>query len=254
MTGRLEGRVAIITGASTGIGYATAQRFLAEGGSLGIMSRREDRLAHAARSLGQADRVLAVTGDVAVRVDVERVVSGVVARFGRLDVAVSNAGIHRVTTFLEASDEEWDEVMQVNLRGSFLFCRAAAQVMQEQGGGGSIVVVGSTNGFVAEPGMAAYNASKGGLMMLVRSIAIDLARYRIRVNAVAPGTVLSEITRPMVAKGFGFGSIPLQRLGNPEEVAAAILFLASDEGSYITGATLVVDGGQTALNGEALAP
>jgi NAD(P)-dependent dehydrogenase (short-subunit alcohol dehydrogenase family) len=254
VAGRLEGKVAMITGASTGIGYATAQRFLAEGASLGIMSRQEDRLSDAARSLGNPDRLLAVAGDVGERVDVERLVSAVLARFGHLDVAVSNAGVHRVTTFLEVSDEMWDEVMRVNLRGSFLFCRAAAQVMQEQGDGGSIVVVGSTNGFVAEPAMAAYNASKGGLTMLVRSMAIDLAPHRIRVNAVAPGTVLSEITRPMLANGFGFGAIPLQRVGDPEEVAAPIAFLASDEASYITGATLVVDGGQIALNGDLAAP
>jgi NAD(P)-dependent dehydrogenase (short-subunit alcohol dehydrogenase family) len=102
--------------------------------------------------------------------------------------------------------------------------------------------------------MAAYNASKGGLLMLVRSMAVDLAPYRIRVNAVAPGTVLSEITRPMLAGGFSFGSIPLRRVGDAEEVAAPILFLATDEASYMTGATLVVDGGQTAMNGEGVGP
>jgi NAD(P)-dependent dehydrogenase (short-subunit alcohol dehydrogenase family) len=250
VAGRLDGRVAIITGASTGIGYAAAQRFLAEGAFVGIMSRREDRLAAAAQSLGEPQRVLALAGDVAEQADVDRLVSGTLDRFGHLDVAVSNAGIHRLTPFLEVTDGEWDEVMHINLRGSFLLCRSASQVMRDQGRGGSIVLVASTNGFVAEPGMAAYNASKGGLLMLVRSMAVDLAPYRIRVNAVAPGTVLSEITRPMLAGGFSFGSIPLRRVGDAEEVAAPILFLATDEASYITGATLVVDGGQTAMNGE----
>jgi NAD(P)-dependent dehydrogenase (short-subunit alcohol dehydrogenase family) len=254
VAGRLDGRVAIITGASTGIGYAAARRFLAEGAFVGIMSRREDRLAAAAQLLGEPQRVLALAGDVAEPADVDRLVSGTLDRFGRLDVAVSNAGIHRLTPFLEVTDGEWDEVMQINLRGSFLLCRSASQVMRDQGHGGSIVLVASTNGFVAEPGMAAYNASKGGLLMLVRSMAVDLAPYRIRVNAVAPGTVLSEITRPMLAGGFSFGSIPLRRVGDAEEVAAPILFLATDEASYITGATLVVDGGQTAMNGEGVGP
>lgn len=254
MAGRLDGKVAIITGASTGIGFATANRFLAEGARLGIMSRDGGRLAAAARSLSGGDRVFPVAGSVAEPGDVERLVSGTIDRFGHLDVAVSNAGIHRVTPFLEASDEEWDTVMQINLHGSFLLCRAAARVMRDQGQGGSMVLVASTNGFVAEAGMAAYNASKGALIMLARSMAVDLARHGIRVNAVAPGTVLSEITRPMLAAGFGFGAVPLQRIGEAAEVAGPILFLASEDASYITGEVLVVDGGQTALNGEVAEP
>lgn len=249
MSDRLSGKVALITGASTGIGAATARVFVAEGAKVVLVARRSDRLDEAAASLAAPDRVVAVRGDVAQEADAKRAVDAAFDRFGRLDVVVSNAGIHKVTAFDAISDEEWDEMLAVNLTGSFRVCRAAARRMIEQGSGGSMVLVASTNAVVAEPGMAHYNASKGGLLMLTRSMAVDLAPYRIRVNAVAPGTILSEITRPMVDAGFAFGSIPVGRIGDAEEVAWPILFLASDEASYVTGAVLTVDGGQTALNG-----
>jgi len=249
VSGRLTGRVGLITGASTGIGAATARLFVAEGAHVALMARGEDRLAETAAALAAPERVFAIAGDVSKRGDVERVLASTVERFGGLDVLVANAGIQRVTPFAAIEDEEWDELLAINLRGTFLACRAAARRMIEQGRGGAIVVVASTNGFVAEPGMAHYNASKGALIMLTRSMAVDLAPYRIRANAVAPGTILSEITRPMVAAGFGFGSIPAGRIGDAAEVAAPIVFLASDEASYITGEVLVVDGGQSALNG-----
>jgi len=249
VSGRLTGRVTLITGASTGIGAATARLFVAEGAQVALMARGEDRLAETAAALAAPERVFAIAGDVSKRGDVERVLASTVERFGGLDVLVANAGIQRVTPFAAIEDEEWDELLAINLRGTFLACRAAARRMIEQGRGGAIVVVASTNGFVAEPGMAHYNASKGALIMLTRSMAVDLAPYRIRANAVAPGTILSEITRPMVAAGFGFGAIPAGRIGDAAEVAAPIVFLASDEASYITGEVLVVDGGQSALNG-----
>jgi NAD(P)-dependent dehydrogenase (short-subunit alcohol dehydrogenase family) len=151
--------------------------------------------------------------------------------------------------FLETTDDTWDEVFRTNTRGAFLSCRAAAAAMQRTGGG-SIVVVGSTNSFVAEPHMAAYNASKAALVMLARSMAIDLASSGIRVNLVAPGTIVSEITKPMLAAGSRFGAVPLGRIGEPIEIAWPVLWLASDEASYITGATIVVDGGQISLNGD----
>ena len=249
MTDRLAGKVALITGASTGIGAATARVFVGEGARVVLVARREARLRQTADELDAADRVLALPADVARPDQVERAVDAAVGRFGRLDVVVSNAGILRVRPFTDIDDEEWDEMLAVNLTGSFLVCRAAARRMVAQGDGGSIVVVASTNATVAEPGMAHYNASKGGLLMLTRSMAVDLAPYGIRVNTVSPGTILSEITRPMLDAGVTFGSIPTGRIGEAEEVAWPILFLASDEASYVTGAVLVVDGGQTALNG-----
>jgi NAD(P)-dependent dehydrogenase (short-subunit alcohol dehydrogenase family) len=250
--GRLTGKVAVITGASTGIGASTAELFVAEGARVALMSRDADRLRQTAAALGGEDRVLAVSGDVSRPGDVDRLMTDTVDRFGGVDVVVSNAGIHRITPFTQIEDGEWSEMIATNLTGTFLVCRATARNMIARGRGGSIVLTSSTNGLVAEQGMAHYNASKGALVMLARSMAVDLAPYGIRVNAVAPGTILSEITRPMVEAGFPFGEIPLGRIGQPEEVAAAILFLASDDASYITGEILVVDGGQIALNGAAV--
>jgi len=248
-TGRLAGRVATITGGSTGIGRGIAELFVREGASVALLARDADRLAATVDALGDPDRIIAVAGDVGIASDVERLVDTAVERFGRLDIHVSNAGIHRVVPFLETTEETWDEVFQTNVRGAFLSCRAAAAAMVRSGGG-SIVVVGSTNSFVAEPHMAAYNASKAALVLLVRSMAIDLAAAGIRVNVVAPGTIVSEITKPMLAAGFGFGSVPLGRIGEPIDVAWPVLWLASDEAAYVTGATIVVDGGQIALNGD----
>lgn len=248
-TGRLTGRVATITGGSTGIGRGIAELFVREGANVALLARDADRLATTVAELGGGDGVLAVPGDVGEASDVERLVDAAAERFGRLDIHVSNAGIHRVVPFLETTEETWDEVFRTNVRGAFLSCRAAAVAM-ERFGGGSIVVVGSTNSFVAEPHMAAYNSSKAALVLLVRSMAIDLAAAGIRANLVAPGTIVSEITKPMLEAGFGFGSVPLGRIGEPIDVAWPVLWLASDEASYVTGATIVVDGGQIALNGD----
>jgi NAD(P)-dependent dehydrogenase (short-subunit alcohol dehydrogenase family) len=247
-TGRLAGKTAAITGASTGIGRGIAELFVRVGANVALMARRPDVLQAAAEAMGTDEHVLAVPGDVAEPADAQRLVDAALERFGRLDVLVANAGIHRVVPFLDTTVETWDEIFRTNVRGAFLTCRAAARAMGP--GGGSIVVIASTNSFVAEPDMAAYNASKAALVLLARSMAIDLARHRIRVNVVAPGTIESEITRPMLEAGFGFGSIPLGRIGNPVDVAWPALWLASDEAAYVTGATVVVDGEQIAINGE----
>jgi NAD(P)-dependent dehydrogenase (short-subunit alcohol dehydrogenase family) len=248
-SGRMAGKVAIITGASTGIGEGIAALFVREGARVGLMARRADVLEQAAARLGAPDRVLALPGDVGVAADAQRLVDETLARFGRIDTFVANAGIHRVAAFLETTDETWDDVFRTNVRGAFLACRAAAAAMADRGGG-SIVVVSSTNAVVAEPHMAAYNASKAALTMLAKSMAIDLAPHRIRVNVVAPGTIVSEITRPMLDAGFGFGAVPLGRIGDPIDIAWPVLWLASDEAAYVTGASLVVDGGQIAVNGD----
>jgi NAD(P)-dependent dehydrogenase (short-subunit alcohol dehydrogenase family) len=246
---RLAGRTAAITGASTGIGRGIAELFVREGARIALMARRADLLERAAAELGDSDRVLTVVGDVGDPDDAQRLVDATLSRFGRLDTFVANAGIHRVLPFLDTTVDTWDEIFRTNVRGAFLTCRAAAAAMAA-GGGGSIIVVASTNSFVAEPDMAAYNASKAALVLLARSMAIDLARHAVRVNVVAPGTIVSEITRPMLDAGFGFGAIPLGRIGEPIDVAWPVLWLASDEAAYITGATIVVDGGQIAINGE----
>lgn len=225
--------------------------FVELGASVVAMARREDRLARMAEAL-PAERVSVVAGDVADEQDVRRLLATTIERYGQLDMVVSNAGIHRTTPFLDTSLDAWRELMAINLDGTFLVCREAAKVMVEGGRPGSMVIVASTNSLVAEPVMAAYNASKAALTSLAASMAIELAPFDIRVNAVAPGTIETEITRPMIAAGHPFGGIPLGRIGDAREVAWAVAFLAGDEASYITGTTLVVDGGQLAINGEPL--
>ncbi len=251
MDARLAGRVAIVTGASTGIGAAVAHLFVELGASVVVMARRSAPLARMVADL-PADRVTTVSGDVSVEQDVARLLATTVERHGRLDIVVSNAGIHRTTPFIDTSLDAWRELMRINLDGAFLVCRSAARVIIEGGRPGSMVIVASTNSLVAEPVMAAYNASKAALTSLAASMAIELAPHDIRVNAVAPGTIVTEITRPMIDAGHPFGGIPLGRIGDAREVAWAIAFLASDEASYVTGTTLVVDGGQLAINGEPL--
>jgi glucose 1-dehydrogenase len=247
--GRFDGKVAVVTGAGSGIGAAAADRFVAEGASVVYADRDAARLDRVAPS----EAVLAVTADVADPASVASLVDATLDRFGRVDVLVSNAGIWRGGPFLDVTDEEWDEVLDVNLRGTFLVCRGFARAMAAAGTGGSIVVTASTNSFLAEPDSAAYNASKGGVVMLVKSMAVDLAEARIRVNAVAPGTIRTNINADVQSLPEGGSPLyafpPARRWGDPDDLAGPIAFLASPEADYITGSVLVVDGGQISLNG-----
>jgi NAD(P)-dependent dehydrogenase (short-subunit alcohol dehydrogenase family) len=248
-SGRFGGKVVVVTGAGSGIGAAAADRFAAEGASVVYADRDAGRLGRIAAS----PTVLPVEADVADPASVGHLVDVTLERFGHVDVLVSNAGIWRGSHFLDTSDEEWDTVLGVNLRGTFLTCRDFARAMAAAGNGGSIVVTASTNSYLAEPDSAAYNASKGGVVMLVKSMAVDLATARIRVNAIAPGTIRTNITD--VVKNLPdsgsprFAFPPARRWGDPEDLAGPITFLASDDADYITGSVLVVDGGQISLNG-----
>ena len=189
-----------------------------------------------------------ITGDISRRQDVRRAVERCVERFGGLNVLVANAGLTAVQPLLDIDDASWRRVLDVNLTGTFLCIQEAARVMARSGGG-AVVVTASTNAFWVEANLAAYNASKGGVVALVRTAALDLASYGIRVNAVAPGVVRTRlaafVTEDPVAAADYLKRIPLNRFAEPGDVADAVLFLASKEAAYITGQTLVLDGGLT---------
>jgi NAD(P)-dependent dehydrogenase (short-subunit alcohol dehydrogenase family) len=200
----------------------------------------------------QGHEVLFVTSDIGNKVEVDSLISHVLESYGRIDVLISNAGIFKAAPFLDVTEADFDEVLRVNLKGAFLIGQAVARVMKTQGGG-AIVHMSSVNGVLAIPEIASYNVSKGGLNQLTRAMALALADSGIRVNAVAPGTIATELANKAVltseeARQKILGRTPMKRLGNPVEVAHVVAFLASDAASYITGEVITVDGGRMALN------
>lgn len=243
------GKAVIVTGAAQGIGRTIAEQFLRQGARVLIFDLDAELAAETARQLSPGgEPVVSVSGDVSRRADVHRAVETCVERFGRLDVMVAHAGIADARPLLEIDDASWQRIMDVNLTGVFLCTQEAGRVMARSGGG-TIVVTASTNAFWVESNLAHYNTSKGGVVAFVRSAAIDLARYNIRVNAVAPGVVLTRISAwvtedPVLAADY-LKHIPLNRFAETIDVAKVVLFLASSNSSYITGQTIVLDGGQT---------
>ena len=250
------GKVAVVTGAANGIGAACARLFAASGASVSLWdvdaAAAQALAAQIAAQAGGASRVQAVRCDVSRRADVEAATAAAVAAFGRIDILVNNAGIFRAAEFLEITEDDWDAVLGVNLKGAFLVGQAVGRQMAATGGG-AIVNMSSVNGVMAIPTIASYNASKGGINQLTRAMALALADHGIRVNAVAPGTIATELARKAVlgsaeATERIMGRTPMRRLGEPEEVAAVCAFLASDAASYMTGEIVAVDGGRLALN------
>ena len=255
MSNRLRAKAALITGATSGIGFAIAQRFADEGAKLLLTGRNEEAGARLAKRLDAHF----VSGDVTERGLADRLVEETVERHGRIDILVNNAGIAHRGTVLETSDDDFARVMAVNVEAVFRFSRAAIRRMTAQferdGRGGSIVSIASDWAFVAGRAELAYCTSKGAVVQMTRALALDHARQGIRVNAVAPGDVetpmlLSGIMKRGVSAAEGLRqngeAIPMGRVGQPEEIAAAVCFLASDEASFCTGATLLADGGNTA--------
>lgn len=246
--GRLAGRTALVTGAAQGIGRAIAERFAAEGARLLLLDIDGGLAARAAAKLTAAGaEAEGIGGDIARREDVRRAVERCRERFGGLDVLAANAGIADAQPFTEISEESWRRIIDVNLTGTFFCIQEAARVMIPAGRG-AIVATASTNAFWVETNMAHYNASKGGIVALVKSAAIDLGGHGIRANAVAPGMIRTRanyITEDPVAGPAYLERVPLARFAEPREMAAVVAFLASDDASYVTGELLVADGGTT---------
>jgi NAD(P)-dependent dehydrogenase (short-subunit alcohol dehydrogenase family) len=251
MAGRLAGKVAIVTGAASGIGRATAELFVAEGARVVAVDVNEKAGQALAEQRGKNMRFVAA--DVSKGEDVQRFVNATVNVFGGLDVLFSNAGIAIFKPVEETSEEEWDRVIAVNLRACFLGIRYAVPHMLKRGGG-SIINTASVHGFATGAAMGAYGASKHGVIGLTKGAALDLAKYKIRVNAICPGAIDTPLMRSNL-KAVGdeeeelrkiSASEPIGRVGLPEEIARAALFLASDESSFATGAPFLIDGGLVA--------
>lgn len=245
----LKDKVALVTGASSGIGRAIALELGRQGVRVGVNHFNDASAADAvvAEIESHAGQALALPGDVSQAADVQHMVEAVVARYSRLDILVNNAGIEKQAPFLEKSEAEWDRVIAVDLKGPFLCSQAAARYMAQGGHGGTIINISSVHEDLAFPGYSAYCAAKGGLRMLCRTLALELAPYHINVVNVAPGAIATPINRRTLEdpekKAALEHAIPLGRIGTPEEIAALVAYLASDKAAYITGTTIFIDGG-----------
>lgn len=244
----LQGRVCIVTGAAQGIGEACVRRFAAEGSKVVIADVDDVRGQALADGLG----ALYQHCDVGDKAQVDALVAQTLQAYGRIDVLVNNAGIFRAADFLEVTEADFDAVLRVNLKGSFLVGQAVARAMVATGGG-TIVNMSSVNGVLTIPTIASYNVSKGGINQLTRVMALALADKNIRVNAVAPGTIATELAAKAVltsdeAKAKIMSRTPMKRLGQPSEIADVVAWLASDASSYVTGEIVTVDGGRMTLN------
>jgi 3-oxoacyl-[acyl-carrier protein] reductase len=240
----LEGQVVVVTGGARGIGLAIATLCAEHGASL-VLSDVGTAALDAAVAGFEPGTVVGVTADVRRRSDMERVAAEAVGRFGRLDVWVNNAGITRDATMKNMTEEQWQQVIDVHLNGTFFGIQAAAGVMREQGSG-AIVNISSISGKVGFFGQANYSAAKAGIVALSKVAAKELARHAVRVNAVQPGLIRTEMTTAMPQEIWDqkLAEVPLGRAGEPEEVAKVVLFLASDLASYVSGATVEVTGGR----------
>jgi NAD(P)-dependent dehydrogenase (short-subunit alcohol dehydrogenase family) len=244
---RLANKTAIITGGGSGIGQACAWAFYQEGANVVLFGRREDKLKETAQELGS--RALTVQGDMTQSEDLDRLVQETRSKYHRIDILVNSAGLFQGAPLHEISDEQYDEMMDINMKAVFRLTQRVLPVMMEQKSG-SIIHISSILGIIAVPQVAAYNISKGALNQFSRSIAVEYGSYNIRSNSICPGLINTDMTADLMkdedlmqewSKDY-----PIGRFGEPEDVANACLFLASEESSFVTGAVLPVDGGFTA--------
>jgi glucose 1-dehydrogenase len=248
---RLKDKVVLITGANSGIGRGIAERFAAEGAHVAVnyLPHGDSAAVAEAEVAAFGPTGIAVPGDVSQRADVERMVAQVVEKFGRLDVAINNAGIEIKKGILDVTDDEWNKVINVNLYGSFLLSQVAARQMVKQGDGGKLINISSVHEDIPFPQYTAYCASKGGVRMMMRNLAMELAPHKINVNNIAPGAIATPINQSVLddptAKKNAESEIPWGRFGTPDEVASVAVFLASADSEYVTGSTYYVDGGLT---------
>ena len=240
----LSGKTALVTGATGGIGGAVARALHQAGATVAISGRQADKLEVIAKELG--DRVHVLPCDLADRAAVSKLVEEAIAKLGRLDILVNNAGLTRDNLFMVMKDEQWDEVIAVNLTSTFMLCRAAARAMlRARPNFGRIINISSISGVFGNPGQGNYAASKAGMIGMTKSLARELAARSITANCIAPGFISTPMTKALNPKQTEeiAKMIPAQRFGMPEEIAAGVVYLASEEAGYITGQTLHINGG-----------
>jgi NAD(P)-dependent dehydrogenase (short-subunit alcohol dehydrogenase family) len=246
---RYVGKTAIVTGAAKGMGRSIAGALVAEGAQVALIDQDENALQATTEELGRTGAVLSIGGDVSLRSTITEALQACLERFGTPQVLVAQAGIGDLRPFLQIDDHVWERMLAVNLNGVFYAVQETARAMVDAGTGGAIVVMSSTNAFFPEQHTVHYSTSKGAVVAFVRASALDLAEFGIRINAISPGIIRTPLAAPVVddpvAAADFLGKVPLARFGEPEEVASLVLFLASEEASYITGENIVIDGGGT---------
>jgi NAD(P)-dependent dehydrogenase (short-subunit alcohol dehydrogenase family) len=252
MSERLQGKIGIVTGAGTGIGRACAIALAREGAKVALVGRRRDRVEEVTREIG--DSAFAIAADVSRTSEIEHLLDQTVRRFGGLNFLLNNAGVLHIGSAEQITEEQWDDTFNVNVRAVWLLSRAALPHMRKAGGG-SIINVASTLGVVGARNRAAYAPSKGAVVLLTKSMAIDHGHENIRVNAICPGFVETDLTAAVLGQAPDPAAVrrertaahPIGRLGQPEDIAGVAVYLASDESSWVTGAVLPVDGGYLAV-------